>query len=268
MRYREEYHVTKSPQELFDLTGRVAVVTGATKGLGRAMAEGLAAAGASVVVSSRRQDGCEQAAAEIAKTTGRTTMAAVLHVGDWDAAPAFVDAVYERFGRIDILVNNAGINPSLVEITDLTSALIDKVFAVNFKGPVRLASLIAPRMGKAGTGSIINVATAGAYTGGPNVSAYTASKAALINVTRTMAKEWARLGVRVNAISPGPFGSEMMRGGERTNPGFAERVASSTLLKRVADPSEIVGAVVYLASDASSFVTGEDHLVSGGLLRA
>jgi NAD(P)-dependent dehydrogenase (short-subunit alcohol dehydrogenase family) len=253
--------------QLFGLDGRVAVVTGATKGLGRAMAEGLARAGASVVVSSRKGDACEQVAAEIAGATGRDVAGLACHVGDWDAIPAFVDAVMARFGRVDVLVNNAGIHPGPMTVIDMTSAYLDKLFAVNLKGPVRLAGLIAPRMAETGGGSIINVSTVGAYSGGPGVGAYTSSKAALINFTKVMAKEFAPLGVRVNAISPGPFDSEMMRGADALDPEFTKRSAAATLQKRVADTSEIVGATVYLASDASSYVTGEDHVVAGGMLR-
>jgi NAD(P)-dependent dehydrogenase (short-subunit alcohol dehydrogenase family) len=253
--------------QLFSLDGRVAIVTGATKGLGRAMAEGLAQAGASVVVASRDQQACDAVAKAIEASTGRRAMGAACHMGDWDAIPGFVDDVYERFGRVDVLVNNAGIHPGPMTVIDMTSEYLDKLWAVNVKGPVRLAGLIAPRMGNQGGGSIINVATVGAYSGGAGVGAYTSVKAALINFTKVMAKEWAGLGVRVNALSPGPFDSEMMRGGDRLDPEFSQRAGAATLQKRVADCTEIVGAAVYFGSAASSFVTGEDHVVAGGMLR-
>ena len=252
--------------DLFDLTGRVAIVTGATKGLGRAMAEGLAEAGASVVVASRDQGRCDEAAAAIAAATGRETLGAACHMGDWDAVPAFLDRVYDRFGRVDVVINNAGIQPAMPMVVDLTSEYLDKLFAVNLKGPVRLAGLVAPRMRDGGGGSIVNIATIGAYIGGHGVGAYTSVKAGLINFTKVMAREWAPWGIRVNAISPGPFNSELMRGA--TDPAMAERSAAATMQKRVADCREIVGAAVYLASDASSYVTGEDHVVAGGMLRA
>jgi gluconate 5-dehydrogenase len=253
--------------ELFDLTGRVAVVTGATKGIGRAVAEGLADAGAAVVVSSRKQELCDRAAREIAATTGRETMALACHVGAWDAMPAFVDAVYERFGRVDVLVNNAGINPAPTPVVDVTLDYWRKLQSVNLEGPLRMSALIAPRMRDQAGGSVINVASVGAYVGGPGNAAYAASKAGLVVLTKVMAREWASWGVRVNVISPGPFVSEMMLGAERVAPGLLERSGAATMLGRVADPSEIVGAAVYLGSDASSFVTGEDHVVSGGMLR-
>jgi NAD(P)-dependent dehydrogenase (short-subunit alcohol dehydrogenase family) len=259
--------VDESVAQLFSLDGRVAVVTGSTKGLGRAMAEGLARAGASVVVSSRKPDACEQVAAEIAAATGREVVGLACHVGDWDAIPPFVDAVIERFGRIDVLVNNAGIHPGPMTVIDMTAAYLDKLYTVNLKGPVRMAGVVAPHMAKTGGGSIINVSTVGAYRGGPGVGAYTSSKAALVNFTKVMANEFAPLGVRVNVISPGPFDSEMVRAADALDPEFTKRAAAGTMQHRIAATGEIVGATIYLASDASSFVTGEDHVVSGGMLR-
>jgi NAD(P)-dependent dehydrogenase (short-subunit alcohol dehydrogenase family) len=251
-----------------DLSGRVAVVTGSTKGLGRAMVEGLADAGADVVVSSRRQDLCDEVAAEIRAATGRRAVGLACHVGEWEMIPAFIDAVMAEFGRIDILVNNAGINPDPQPVATMEQKLLRKVLAVNFEGPLRTSQLVAPIMRNHGGGSIIQIATTGAYTGGPGVGASGASKAALINLTRTMAKEWAPWGVRVNAISPGPIKSELTEAAERNAPGFYDRASGATALKRVGETAEIVGPVLYLASDASSYVTGEDHLVAGGMMRA
>jgi len=251
----------------FDLTGKVAIVTGATKGLGRAIAHGLAEAGASVVVSSRKQELCTEVAEEIAAATGSPTFGLACHVGEWDAIPAFVEQVVDRFGPVGVLVNNAGINPAFVGMADMPLGLWRKVFAVNLEGPLRLSQLVAPVMREAGGGSIINIATMGAYSGGAGIGPYGASKAALLSLTRVCAAEWAPWGIRVNAVSPGPFKSEMTEGAERAVPGFTERSARATMLKRIAEPGEIVGPVVYLASDASSFVTGDDHLVSGGMLR-
>jgi NAD(P)-dependent dehydrogenase (short-subunit alcohol dehydrogenase family) len=231
------------------------------------MAQGLAEAGAKVVVSSRKQDLCDVAAKEIATSTGVETMGLACHVGDWDAIPGFVQQVVERFGTVDVLVNNAGINPSWVGMADMPLDLWRKVFSVNLEGPLRMSQLVAPIMRDHGGGSIINVSTMGAYHGGPGVGAYGPSKAGLLSLTRICAAEWAPWKVRVNAVSPGPIRSEMTDGAERTAPGFYERSANATMLKRVGDTHEIAGPIVYLASDASSFVTGEDHLVSGGMLR-
>jgi gluconate 5-dehydrogenase len=254
--------------KLFDLTDQVALVTGATKGLGRSIALGLSRAGAKVVVVSRDQGRCDEAAAAIAKETGRETLAAACHMGDWDALPGLVERTLAHFGRIDVLINNAGINPTMVPVMALTSEYFDKLYHVNLKGPVRLAALVARQMQEQGPGGrIVNVATVGAYAGGPGVGTYTGLKAALINFTKTMAREWAPLGIRVNALCPGPFDSEMMRGTTKLDPKFPDRSAMATMQQRVADCDEIVGAALYLASNASSFVTGEDHVVAGGMLR-
>ena len=220
-----------------------------------------------VVISSRNQDACDEVAAEIAAATGCQALGAACHMGDWDAVPAFVDRVMERFGRIDVLVNNAGIHPGPMSVIDLTREYIDKLYEVNLRGPMRLAGVVAPLMAAQGGGSVINIATIGAYSGGPNVGTYTSLKAALINITKVMAREWAPLGIRVNAICPGPFDSEMMRGAARASDGYADRAGAATMQNRVADVSEIIGAALYLGSDASSFVTGEDHVVAGGMLR-
>jgi NAD(P)-dependent dehydrogenase (short-subunit alcohol dehydrogenase family) len=251
--------------DVFDLTGKVAVVTGSTKGLGRAMAEGLALAGADVVVSSRKQDLCDAVAAEIAAKTGRRIVGLACHVGDWDAIPAFVDEVVAQFGHIDVLVNNAGINPANVPVANMTLELWQKVLSVNLTGPLRMAQCVAAKMRDHGGGSIINIASMAAYDAGQGSSAYGASKAALVNLTRTMANEWAADGIRVNVIAPGPIKSEMTEGADRAAPGFYERASAATLQKRTAATEEIIGPVVYLASDASSFVTGDDMSVSGGM---
>ena len=250
---------------LFRLDGKVAIVTGSTKGIGRAMARGLADAGASVVISSRKQDLCDEVAKQIRDETGADALGLACHVGDWDAIPGFVAQVKERLGHIDVLVNNAGINPARITASEMTLEYWRKVFAVNLEGPLRLSQCVAPIMRDHGGGSIVNIATMAGYSGGPNICAYGASKAGLINLTKSMAQEWAPWRVRVNVLSPGPFLTEMMEGGARTAPGFLELVASGTMMKRVADPAEIVGPVVYLASDASSYVTGDDISVSGGM---
>jgi NAD(P)-dependent dehydrogenase (short-subunit alcohol dehydrogenase family) len=150
-------------------------------------------------------------------------------------------------------------------VSEISSTYFDKLMSVNLKGPVRLAGLVAPRMGEAGGGSIINVTTIGAYFGGPGVSVYTAGKAALTNFTRAMAAEWAGINVRVNALAPGPFMTEMMKGTAKFDEMFITRSAQATAMKRVADPEEIVPMVLYLASDASSYVTGEDFAIGGGM---
>lgn len=250
---------------IFDLSGKVAVVTGSTRGIGRAMAEGLAAAGAAVVVSSRKQDLCDVVAEEIRLATGARVLPLACHVGDWDGIPSFVDRVREEFGRIDVLVNNAGISPSRSNVSEMTLDTWRKIFSVNLEGPLRMGQCVAAAMKEQRSGSIINIATMAAYSGGPGVCAYGASKAALVNLTKSMAQEWAPWNIRVNVLSPGPFMTDMVEGAAQRAEGFIELIAGGTYLKRVADPTEIVGPVLYLASDASSYVTGDDISVSGGM---
>lgn len=227
---------------------------------------GLAEAGADVVVHGRNQARCEAAAEDIARATGREAVGFACDVADWDSIAGLVAAVMDRFGRIDVLVNNAGINPAGSHITDLSRELVRKVMAVNFEGPLRLCQLVAPIMRDGGGGSIINIASVGGLRGGTRVGVYGASKAALINATQTMAQEWAPWNVRVNSLSPGPVHSDMTAGAQLHNPRFLENVARSTMQGRVADPIELVGPVVYLAGEAASYVTGENHVVSGGSL--
>jgi len=164
-------------------------------------------------------------------------------------------------------VNNAGINPARIGPADMTLEYWRKVFAVNVEGPLRLSQCVFPIMRDLGAGSIVNIGTMAAYSGGSNICAYGSSKAALLNLTKSMAMDWAPANVRVNMLSPGPFMSEMMEGGAKTQPGFLDLVAAGTFMKRIADPSEIVGPVCYLLSDASSFVTGDDLSVSGGMMK-
>ena len=184
-------------------------------------------------------------------------------------SPASSRRVVERFGRIDVLVNNAGINPAPVTVGEMTLEYWRKVFSVNLEGPLRMSQQVAPVMRDGGGGSIIHIGTMAAYAPGPNICAYGASKAGLENLTRAMAMEWADWKVRVNILSPGPFTSEMLDGAAA--PAAASTTSTwspdGTLMKRVADPAEIVGPVLYLASDASSFVTADDISVSGGMLK-
>jgi NAD(P)-dependent dehydrogenase (short-subunit alcohol dehydrogenase family) len=257
----------RATAELFDLTGKVVIVTGSTKGIGRAMAEGLARAGASVVVSSRKQELCDTVADEIRAATGADVLGRACHVGEWDGVPDFIDAVQQRFGRIDGLVNNAGINPARIGPADMTLDYWRKVFSVNVEGPLRTSQCVFPIMRDQGGGSIVNIGTMAAYSGGANICAYGSSKAALLNLTKSMAMDWAQWNVRVNMLSPGPFMSEMMEGGAKTSPGFLDLVAGGTFMKRIADPDEVVGPVCYLVSDASTFVTGDDLSVSGGMMK-
>jgi NAD(P)-dependent dehydrogenase (short-subunit alcohol dehydrogenase family) len=250
------------------LTGKVAVVTGSTKGLGRAIVSGLAAAGAATVVTSRKQELCDKVAAEVHSETGARVIARACNVGDWDELPAFVDYVVSELGGIDILVNNAGIMPRRHGLVDIERSYWRKVLSVNLEGPLRMSQLVAPVMRKRGGGSIINLSSIAAYHGsGPGLGAYSVSKAAVLALTRNMASEWASWGIRVNAISPGPMRSDLGDASEQAEPGYYERSGAATLMRRVGETEEIVGPVLYLAGAASSFVTGEDHVVGGGSFR-
>jgi NAD(P)-dependent dehydrogenase (short-subunit alcohol dehydrogenase family) len=248
---------------LFDLSGRVALVTGASRGLGKAIALGLAKAGADVVVASRTLSACQRVAAQI-EAMGRRALPVACDMGCWEEVDSLVEQSFRRFERCHVLVNNAGVAQSLLPLTETGSEFFDELYGVNVKGPMHLASLLAPRMGEAGGGAVVNVITMGALRPGGYLGMYCSSKAALRALTRSMAEEWAPLGVRVNAVAPGPFMTDMLSDLERGTPGFIEHSAEVTLQKRVADPEEIVGPVLFLASDAASFVTAQTLSVCGG----
>jgi NAD(P)-dependent dehydrogenase (short-subunit alcohol dehydrogenase family) len=247
---------------LFGLGGKTAIVTGGGRGLGKAIALGFARAGADVVVASRKVDNCEAVAHEI-EQLGRRALPIGCHVGRPDQIDALVDAAYDAFGRIDIVVNNAAMSPG-TSLAESSAELFQKTYATNTLGPMWLASRCAERMRADGGGVIINVITTGAFRPGANLGLYCSSKAALHALTLVMAKEWAGWGVRVNEIAPGPFLTDMMAPGA-ANPEFATRMYDQMLIKRIADPNEIVGAAVYLASDASGFATGTTVTVDGGI---
>ena len=251
--------------ELFGLSGKVAVVTGATRGLGRAIAFGLSAAGARVVVSSRKEDQCTRTAQEIQDATGVEALGLACHVGQWDIVASFVDQVVSCLGGIDILVNNAGINPTYVPLETVDREFWRKVFEVNVEGPLRVAQTVAPVMRARGGGSVINIASMAAHMGTAELGAYSASKAALLNMSWTMSQEWAPWGIRVNVVSPGPFLTDLSSAAVRQDPEFHEHAAALTTMNRIGYLREIVGPVLYLASEASSYVTGDELSVSGGI---
>jgi NAD(P)-dependent dehydrogenase (short-subunit alcohol dehydrogenase family) len=255
--------MTADARARFDLDGRVAVVTGGSRGLGRAIAEGFAAAGAKVVIASRKADACEEVAQAI-RDDGGEALAVATHVGKVDELGRLVDATVDHFGRLDILVNNAA-NPLGGMLTDLTELAFEKSYGVNVKGPLFLATAALDHLSASGHGVIINVITAGAFTPGESLGLYCSGKAAMWNLTRVMAKEWASRGVRVNALAPGPFETDMMAA-TYAIPEFHAAIVESTLLKRIATPDEIVGAALFLASDASSYMTGSVLPVDGGLM--
>jgi NAD(P)-dependent dehydrogenase (short-subunit alcohol dehydrogenase family) len=248
-----------------NLDSKVAVVTGGSRGLGRAMVLGLARAGADVVIASRKLAGCEEVAAEV-QALGRQALAVSAHAGQMESLDALLDTAYARFGRIDVLINNAGTNPVTAGLSELTPELFQKVFEVNTKGPWYLASRAAPRMAQHGGGSIINVISVGGLKPPAYQGFYAATKAALHALTKVMAAEWAHMGIRVNALAPGSFHSDMFDKSAAVLPGYEEGSKSASLQKRIAETDEILGSVMYLASDMSSFTTGSTLVTDGGYL--
>ena len=246
----------------FNLDGRVALVTGGSRGIGRATCIALAAAGASVAVSSRRLDACEAVVAEIS-AAGGTAWALAAHAGRADELEKVVAATIERGGRLDILVNNAATNPQFATLVDTEERAVDKVLEVNVKGPW-LATRAAVRawMGENG-GSIVNIASIGGIQPEAFLGIYNASKAALINLTRTLSRELGGMGIRVNTVAPGLIRTDFARA-LIENDEIRTHVLENTALGRVGEPEEIAGTVVWLASDAASYVTGSTIVVDGG----
>lgn len=247
------------------LEGKVALVTGGSRGLGRAMVLGLAKAGADVVIASRKLDSCARVAAEVHALGGRA-LAFSAHAGRMESLDALLEETYATFGRLDILINNAGTNPVTAGLSDLTPELFQKVFEVNTKGPWYLASRAAPRMATHGGGSIINIISVGGLKPPAYQGFYAGSKAALHAMTKVMAAEWAGMGIRVNAIAPGSFHSDMLDAALKILPGYAEGGRDASLQKRIAETDEIIGPVMYLASDMSAFTTGATLVADGGYL--
>lgn len=244
-----------------DLTGRVALVTGGSRGLGRAIALGLAAAGADLVIASRDVDSCRRAAEEVEAATGRAALPHGVHVGHWDELEPLVDAAYDRFGRLDVLVNNAGMSPTYDTVAGVSEELFDKVVAVNLKGPFRLTALAGTRMAASGHGgSIVNVTSTAAVRPRPDVLPYAAAKAGLNALTAGFAHAFGP-SVRCNAIMAGTFLTDVSKAWDPE--AFAARVQRFAA-RRGGQPSEIVGAALYLASDASSYTTGSVLTVDGG----
>jgi NAD(P)-dependent dehydrogenase (short-subunit alcohol dehydrogenase family) len=241
-------------------TDKVVIVTGGSKGLGRAIALGFAEAGADVVVASRKLERCETVADEV-RAMGRRAFAVSCHVGDWDQCQALIDAAVGEFGRIDVLVNNAGIAPVPPSLIGVTADLFDKTIAVNLKGPLRLTALAAQHMPSGG--SVINISSKASLHPTPFTLVYAVAKAGLNALTRATANELGPRGIRVNAIVCGTFHTDSLHASLPTEEMQAQ-MASNVSLGRIASPNEIVGTALYLASDASSYLTGELILLDGG----
>jgi NAD(P)-dependent dehydrogenase (short-subunit alcohol dehydrogenase family) len=252
----------RSIAELQDLSGKVAVVTGGSRGIGRSIVQVLAEAGADVVIASRKLDGCEAAAAEVRESTGRRAHAVAFHAGVWDDCDRLVADTLDHFGRLDVLVNNAGMSPVYETLVDVTEALYDKTLSVNLKGPFRLSSLAGTHMYDHGGGAIINIGTTGSLVASTHELPYACAKAGLNALTVGMAEAFAPR-VRVNAILPGPFRTY---GSAGWAPPPGEKVGYVPM-ERIGEPDEIAPLALHLASDASSFTTGAIIRVDGGITR-
>ena len=246
---------------LFSLAGRVAIVTGGTRGLGLSIARGFAAAGASVVVASRNPDACATAEA-VVRGEGGEAIGVPCHLGNGMQIDALVAATVARYGRVDCVVNNAA-TPLRTSLADFDVALWHKSLDVNLLGPLLLVRAAIEQLAVSPFGSVVNVLSVGGLRGSMSLLGYGSAKAALRHATEVLAAELAPRGVRVNAIAPGPFATRMLTSGDQSIPDAA---AADTLLGRVGEPDEIIGAALYLASSASSFVTGSVLVVDGGQL--
>jgi NAD(P)-dependent dehydrogenase (short-subunit alcohol dehydrogenase family) len=246
-----------TPDPLFDLTGKVALVTGGSRGLGYQMVRAFAERGADVVIASRKLDNCEAVADEM-RALGRRALPFSVHAAKWDSIDALIEAAYAEFGHVDIAVNNAGMSPAAPSHA-VTEALFDSVVGLNFKGPFRLASQVAKRMSDGDGGSIINVSSSGALMPLPYVIPYGSAKAALNAMTRSLAAEYGPK-VRVNTLSPGPFLTDISKAWTEE-----AREHGANALQRNGNPEEIVTAALFLASPASSFTNGALVRVDGGL---
>ena len=246
---------------LFDLSGKTALVTGGSRGLGREITLAFAHAGADVVIASRKLDSCEQLAKEVRDKTGKKALPIACNVGDWDQVDQLADAAYDHFGKVDILVNNAGMSPLYDNLASVSESLYDKVLGVNLKGPFRLTALIGSRMVEGDGGSVIKVSSMASVRTGKNALPYAAAKAGLNAITIGFAQAYGPK-VRVNGIVAGPFLTDIAKAWDMEN--FEKRAEESIPLGRAGDPHEIVGAALYFASAASSYTTGALLQVAGG----
>ena len=250
----------------FSLENKVAIVTGSSKGIGKAIAKGLAQRGAQVVISSRSQEACDAVANEFTKE-GLMAVGIACHIGKEDQRINLVDKTIHAFGRIDILVNNAAINPVYSPIEEVTPAIFDKIMDVNVKAPWSLSNLVLPHFKAHKNGSIINIASVEALTPGFGLGIYSTSKAAILMLTKNQAKEWGQYGVKANAICPGLIKTKFSAA-LWTNEKMLNKLEKSIPSGRMGMPEEMVGLACLLASDAGSYMTGGVYTADGGYMIA
>ena len=247
----------------FRLDGKRAIVTGASRGIGRAIALAMAEAGADLALVSRRREGLLEVAREV-EAFGRRAIVLPCHVGRTDEVRATVVEATRELGGLDVLVNNAGTNPLMTPIAELDERAWDKIFDVNLKGPFVACQEAAKSFRANGVaGSIVNVASVGGLDVAPGLGAYCVSKAGLVSLTQVLARELGSIGVRANAIAPGLVATRMAEA-LLTNPAIRDPAVARAALRRHAEPEEIAGAAVFLASDASSYMTGQTLVLDGG----
>ena len=248
----------------FDLTGKVAIVTGSSKGIGLSIAKGLAENGAKVVISSRKQDAVDRVAEEL-KAMGFEAVGIECHIGDTSQREQLISKTMEVYGRIDILVNNAAINPFYGPLESADEEVFDKIMNVNVKAPWILSNLALPHMKANGGGSIINIASVEGIHPGFRLGLYSITKSALIMLTKNQAKEWGKHGIRSNVVCPGLIKTKFSES-LWSNDKLVEQYTGVVPLKRVAEPDEMAGIVMLLASDAGSYMTGGVYAADGGYL--
>jgi NAD(P)-dependent dehydrogenase (short-subunit alcohol dehydrogenase family) len=249
-----------SPADAFDLTGKTALITGSTRGLGRETAQAFAEAGADIMVVSRKRSACEEVAGELEESTGRRAVPFACHLGTWEEVDGLAAAARESFDRIDVLVNNAGVSPVYDRVEDISEALWRKVIDVNLTGPFRLSALVGSQMVADGGGAIINVSSIAASVPSAAVIPYAAAKAGLNALTGGLARAFGPT-VRVNGVMAGTFMTDISKSWDLDR---FEQQAQTFALRRGGEPREIVGTMLYLASDASSYTTGSTVVVDGG----
>jgi NAD(P)-dependent dehydrogenase (short-subunit alcohol dehydrogenase family) len=248
----------------FSLAGKVALVTGGSRGIGKATALGFAKFGADVAIASRTLSDLEVVAEEI-KGLGRKALPVAAHIGRMEQIHNLVQLVHKKFGRIDILVNDAGTSPALSGMMDIEERLWDSIMNLNLKGLVFLSQAVARIMKERG-GSIINVASVDSFMHEPGIGVYSISKAGVVQATKIMAEEWAKYNIRVNAIAPGHIHTRLGDSIFQAMPDYKNVFLERVPMRRIGDPDEIVGAMVYLASDAATYVTGTTVIVDGGTM--